>query len=204
MERIEELKRMNPWWKVKEAIESDFHIRQVKESSIDWYPRIISEFSTGVYSIRGPRQIGKTTWIKQTIKEESIARTYVGKQGLKTIMNDIIEQGKEFLAFGGTLRFQDILPIYTKQWAEKRRIKNIRAKLIGTVGKAPQWELNECRALPKEYFSPASTIIYANKVALIMEEEPLTIILIESKKLARSYRNYFSILWKKSRKMHHE
>ena len=66
---MQELQRLNPWWKNKEAIESDFHIKKIKDSSISWHPKIIAEFKQGIYSIRGPRQIGKTTWIKLTIRE---------------------------------------------------------------------------------------------------------------------------------------
>jgi hypothetical protein len=117
-------------------------------------------------------------------------------------MEDIIEVGEDFLGFGGTLRFKDILPTYTEQWAEKRRRKKIRARLISSVEtKAPLWELNECRAVPKEYLSPASTFIYGDKIAIfVLEEQPPTIILIESEKFARSYRNYFELLWKIAKK----
>jgi len=66
---MEELVRLNPWWKDKGAIESDTNIKNIKSSSIRWYPRIIPELKQGIYSIRGPRQIGKTTWIKLTIRD---------------------------------------------------------------------------------------------------------------------------------------
>lgn len=140
--------------------------------------------------------------IKEEAKTKSLAQIFIGTQGLKTVMEDIIEVGEDFLGFGGTLRFKDVLPIYTEQWAEKRRKKKIRARLIGSVGtKAPLWELNECRAVPKEYLSPASTFIYGDKIAIfVLEEQPPTIILIESEKLARSYRNYFELLWKIAKK----
>ncbi len=66
---MEELTRLNPWWKNKHAMEDDFHLTKVKYAAINWHPRLIPKLSEGIYSIRGPRQIGKTTWIKQTIKE---------------------------------------------------------------------------------------------------------------------------------------
>ena len=60
--------------------------------------------------------------------------------------------------------------------------------------------MNEIKFVSKEYQSPAATIIYGDKVAIFIEEEPITIILIESKKLAKSYKNYFNILWKVAKK----
>ena len=65
---MDELIRANPWWKDKKEIEYDFHIKKVKESTLSWYPVIIPDFNQGLYSLRGPRQVGKTTWIKLTIK----------------------------------------------------------------------------------------------------------------------------------------
>jgi sugar-specific transcriptional regulator TrmB len=139
--------------------------------------------------------------LSEIAKEKSIARVYIGNEGLKTIMNDIIETGKDFLGYGGELTFGERLPVYTRIWAEKRRKKNIKAKLIGSVGtEAPVWKLNECKEVSKDYFSPASTLIYGNKIAIILEEEPLVIILIESEKLARGYKAYFNLLWSKAKK----
>lgn len=66
---MQELERLNPWWKDKRVIESDFHIKRIKDSSISWHPNVIPKLEEGIYSIRGPRQIGKTTWIKLTIKD---------------------------------------------------------------------------------------------------------------------------------------
>ena len=69
MVNMNELIRANPWWKNKAEIESDFHIKKVRQSSLNWYPVLVSDFKSGLYSIRGPRQVGKTTWMKLTIKD---------------------------------------------------------------------------------------------------------------------------------------
>lgn len=135
--------------------------------------------------------------LKKEEKSKSTAQIFVGLKGQKTIMNDIIEEGKDFVEFGGEGLFQDELPDYTRQWAEKRVLKNIKAKIISTQGTpAPIWKMNQVKFVPKEYQSPAATMIYADKVAIFIHEEPITIILIESKRLSNSYRSYFNLLWK--------
>lgn len=135
--------------------------------------------------------------IREPSGEKTKIKLYSGKEGLKTVMDDIILEGKDFAGFGGSMLFMDMLPIYTRLWAEKRRKKNIRARLIGSRGtKTPIWKLNECRAVPESYFSPASTLIYGNKIAIILEEEPILILQIESEKIAGGYRKYFELLWK--------
>jgi sugar-specific transcriptional regulator TrmB len=145
--------------------------------------------------------IDKLKSIKEEAKVESLAQIFIGVKGLKTVMNDIIETGKDFVEFGVEGKFEDVLPIYTEQWANQRRKKNIKARIICTKGSpSPTWKMNEIKFLPREYQSPASTLIYGDKVAIFIEEEPVLIILIESRKLAQSYKNYFNLLWKIAKK----
>ena len=135
--------------------------------------------------------------IKESSDKKTSAQIFVGVKAQKTIMNDIIEVGEDFLIFGSGGTFKEVLPLYTEQWASQRRKKNIKAKIISTKGtKAPIWKLNQVKFISKEYQSPAVTIIYKNKVAIFIHEEPVLIILIESKKLSQSYKNYFNLLWK--------
>ena len=55
------------------------------------------------------------------------------------------------------------------------------------------FQQNKIRFLPDKYFSPVSNLVYGDKVALIIRDEPIVIVLIESRKLAQSYRNYFEL-----------
>jgi len=141
--------------------------------------------------------IFKINSLKKEDKSNSTAQVFIGVKGQKTIMNDILEEGKDFVGFGAEGKFEEDSPFYTKQWAEQRVKKNIHAKIILTEGSsAPKWKMNTIKFVPKEYQSPAATFIYAEKVAFFIHEEPITIILIKSKKLSESYKNYFNLLWK--------
>lgn len=141
--------------------------------------------------------IDKIKLIKEETKTKQLAQIFVGNKGLKTIMNDVIETGKDFVEFGVEGKFQDILPIYTEHWADLRKRKDIKAKIICTEGsQTPKWKMNKIKFVSKEYQSPASTLVYGDKVAIFIDEEPILIILIESEKLSKSYKNYFNLLWK--------
>lgn len=62
----------NPWWRNPESIDSDKHIVEFNESKVKWSPRIRHYFdleSHLVYTLRGPRQVGKTTLMKLIISE---------------------------------------------------------------------------------------------------------------------------------------
>ena len=62
----------NPWWESPERIESDRSIVEYQESKLQWQPKIREEFKLTqdvVYTLRGPRQVGKTTLIKMIARE---------------------------------------------------------------------------------------------------------------------------------------
>ena len=62
----------NPWWENPENIETDQSITNYEESQIKWTPRIrhyIKLDDELIYTLRGPRQVGKTTLIKLMIRD---------------------------------------------------------------------------------------------------------------------------------------
>lgn len=66
-----ELLGYNPWWKDATAINSDHQIQKWEDSQLKWEPRIQKKFYEEdlIYTLRGPRQVGKTTMIKLMIRE---------------------------------------------------------------------------------------------------------------------------------------
>lgn len=62
----------NPWWRNPESIHADRQIVQFEKSKVQWIPRLKHFFdleSHNIYTLRGPRQVGKTTLLKLIIKE---------------------------------------------------------------------------------------------------------------------------------------
>ena len=69
---MRELAKRNPWWKNKELILEDRNLKQREGSKVDWTPRIKYKFTLtedAIYTVRGPRQVGKTTLVKIMMKE---------------------------------------------------------------------------------------------------------------------------------------
>ena len=67
-----DIRKQNPWWETKERINEDPKIKDYNSAKVKWMPRLkkyIFMDKNVVYSIRGPRQVGKTTLIKIIIKE---------------------------------------------------------------------------------------------------------------------------------------
>lgn len=62
----------NPWWRDPSEISNDEKIKEFEAATIQWNPRIkysIKFDKDKIYTLRGPRQVGKTTLIKLLIKD---------------------------------------------------------------------------------------------------------------------------------------
>ncbi len=72
---LDELAKNNPWWKGDYKIEKDPFIQQFEKLPLKWRPRLKHYVKEKlgedvIASIRGPRQVGKTTLVKLIIKEK--------------------------------------------------------------------------------------------------------------------------------------
>ena len=136
-------------------------------------------------------------------KEETQIEIYEGKEGLKSLLNDIIREGKNFVTWGATTKVKEFVPEFVIQkYLNERKKKQIKARQLFTdfygVLESP---LSENRRLPKEFASPTTTLIYGNKVAVFLWTEVPKVILVESKELAKAYRTYFEVIWKFGKKI---
>ncbi|MDE1765832.1 MAG: ATP-binding protein [Thaumarchaeota archaeon] len=76
MVKDSDLRRANPWWLNRDGIQEDELIKEWENSTIKYDPRlrhkIVYDFepqNTVVYTLRGPRQVGKSTLIKLQIRD---------------------------------------------------------------------------------------------------------------------------------------
>ncbi len=101
---------LNPWWRGKEAILSDKHILEYESSSLKFYPEgILSEIDLsngGIYNLRGPRQVGKTTLLKLLIRELLLKKN-IKPIRLLYLSCDMIKSSEELA---------DILTFYKKSF----------------------------------------------------------------------------------------
>lgn len=96
---------LNPWWEDKQAIHLDKHLKELELFKYVYHaPLLQQEFKEGnIYTIRGPRQIGKTTFLKQFIKQkipfvnkESIFYWTCDNLASKDDLIDLLEEYSDF------------------------------------------------------------------------------------------------------------
>jgi len=136
-------------------------------------------------------------------------KIYKGKEGLKTVFENIIRnKPTEWLSLGSSGQTFEVLPYYLEHF-HKDRIKNkIKARgLILNTTKAKErgkelskMPMTNIKILPVGFVTPTVINVYNNNVALFSASEnniPF-VILIENKELAKSFKEHFEYLWKKS------
>ena len=124
------------------------------------------------------------------------ATIFKGKKGLKTIFEELTKSKDEILVFGTGWGMRETMPIYYEQWHLKLRKNGIKARVLLPKEKMKKF-LKPFRAkyLPEQNIIPSTITVWKDKVLNIIWEEEIAILII-SKKVADSYRNYFELLWK--------
>lgn len=138
--------------------------------------------------------------------EEQEATIYRGLKGIKSLLDDIINERKELITIGTSdikaeafsyhLKFN--LPRFHKIREQKKIPFKIllsedlkqRAKYFNTL------KYSKAKILPKEFTSNSSTNIYGDKVSIMMWGSQPFGVLIKSKDIAEAQRKHFNLLWK--------
>lgn len=134
-----------------------------------------------------------------------IIEVLVGKEGIKTILNDVLNLKKDWDCFNVPGKGPEVLGAMVHAFESERQKLgiNLRAIFVSTdagIKRAKDFMKMKCthvKFTEQKYESPASNWIYDNRLVLIFwkKDEPFAIRIID-KELADSYRNHFNIMWK--------
>ena len=136
-------------------------------------------------------------------KEKEESNIYKGRKGIKSVLNDILNY-KEYIAFGSSGRFLEIMKHDFVIFQKEKEKKKINAKVILSESSKNTEQVklaySKFRYIPDEFTAPTTTFVYGNKTAIIIWSEIPIATLIISKEVAESYRKYFELLWKNAKK----
>lgn len=68
--QAQEVSRQNPWWRDARWARTDGDLRDAAATSLSYHSHILDELTpASLYLLRGPRRVGKTVAVKQTIRD---------------------------------------------------------------------------------------------------------------------------------------
>lgn len=130
-------------------------------------------------------------------KEDTIVELYKGKDGLKTVLQDVLKVGKDYCVMGSVKQFETILEFALPQFLKKIEKQNIKERIIcDKKEKIIKIETGSYKCLKSEYLFPSSFWIYGSNVAIFIWHLPYYVIVIRNKDVAKTYQNYFEFFWK--------
>jgi len=144
------------------------------------------------------KEVSKLISMKEENQEATI---YRGIKGLKVLFKDTLEENDDYYVFGAPKSSLEMMG--SAFWANynlKREEKKIVIKMIFNE-ELRDWsrliksKITRVRFLPKRFDSLTETVIYGDKVAMIIWTEKPLATLIRDKNLAAAYKQYFDILW---------
>lgn len=129
---------------------------------------------------------------------------FKGKQGLKTVFDEILQKGEDYCGWGPEREIEKLLKHYFVYYIRERLRKKMKVKLVyfeNTRGEEyTKNPLIYVRYLPQSMYEPTAHRVYGDNVAIILlEEDPLCIV-IRNKAIAETYRKHFQLLWSRARK----
>ena len=125
--------------------------------------------------------------------------TYINDlvEGVKTIFEDQLQDKKTVYVIGASRSVRDIMKYYIPHYTNKRIKLKVPLHMIyaGERRDVPI-KLTKIKYLSKEFGTLVSTNIYGDKVAIILwlEHDPVAI-LIKQPDVAKTFKNYFDMLW---------
>jgi HTH-type transcriptional regulator, sugar sensing transcriptional regulator len=129
-------------------------------------------------------------------REETTIELFKGKEGLKTVLQDVLKTKKDYVIMGGVKPSDEILKYAMPQFLKKVEKNNIKERVISDKKEEfIKIKTGEYKYLKSEYLFPSSFWVYGEKVALFIWQMPYYVIIINNKHLAETYQNYFEFFW---------
>ncbi len=134
--------------------------------------------------------------------QKTKAELFEGMQGIKAMTDDQLAEEATVYSFGIPHNVADRMKTFLNIYHERRIQKGMQQfhlynenarERIAYLNTRPH---TKASFLPKEYDSPATTNVYADKVSFfIWGPEPFGV-MIKEPRMAESYKRYFKLLWK--------
>ena len=134
-------------------------------------------------------------------KEELSVEVYEGVEGVKTLLKDVLREGKDHVIFGiDETMFKEKLGHFMDWYFKEEKKIGFKERILtrDDVKFVYEYETAIYRYLPSESFNPTPTYVYGDNVAILIWE-PFSVIRIKSRAVADSYNKYFEILWKQAK-----
>jgi sugar-specific transcriptional regulator TrmB len=184
-------------------------VSQVVKESMKYFEATTPEFLLENLKEKEKRLkeiLPKLNSLKKTAYEKPKVELYVGKEGMKTIYNQVLKE-KEYLVLGNHFKYTEFFDWFSDNFIAKRVEAKIRCRYISEdseISKKAQQEDKKLLRITKRNKlmnnQNAEFYVFGNKVVFIVysKGEPIGIV-IENSDIARLQKMLFEEMWKSTK-----
>lgn len=184
----------------------------IKKNNKTFYSAINPEKLFEILENRKEDLISVFSLLKELYKSKKTEReinVISGLDGLKTLFNDMHNVNKDILSIGSSLQVISVMEHRLIHFLKKIEKKKIAIRMIVVDRESTRKQANDFQKLwpfisvrfyHEKHLSPVAFTTYSDRLALqIWENEPL-ILLIKDRHIAKTFKNYFDLIWAVSKK----
>ncbi len=140
---------------------------------------------------------------RATAKAPQEAIILKDKAGIKNIFIDITKSTTNIYLFASGWGFKEHFPEYYEVWHERLKENKktlftvMSSKFLGQDKEVSK--IYKIKYLPSQFLFPTTTVVYEDKVFVVMWSKQPIGILIRGKEISDSYKQYFNLLWRTSK-----
>jgi sugar-specific transcriptional regulator TrmB len=130
------------------------------------------------------------------------ATIFKDKPGIKNVLREMAFSKEPLHLFASGWGFRDYFPDYFDVWHRRLKENKVMVKTLmsGKFRQTKFHEVYKIRYLPSEFVFPSTTVVFGDKVFMVMWSEQPLAILVRSREISASYKKFFDLLWKASEK----
>lgn len=135
-------------------------------------------------------------------KDEVRIEIYKGKESLKGLIREILILKQDYVSVGGGVNFGKLFPYLGRHLMKQLEKYKIVERVIVPEGTkiTLRSKYSQFRYLPKQYPLLGGFGVFGNKVGFFTAVESPLVVTIENENFAKTFRNYFELLWKIAKK----
>ena len=133
-------------------------------------------------------------------KLEENVRLYKGLEGVRAVLEDIVRSRELNRIFGSEGQVEENMPLFARKFIPLLQKSRIPVRSIIREGRPmKQAKYRQVKRIPMHAKSPVVTNVYGNKIAIILWSNPPEAILIENKRAADAYKDFFDFMWARAK-----
>ncbi|MFH0713950.1 MAG: helix-turn-helix domain-containing protein [Candidatus Micrarchaeota archaeon] len=131
--------------------------------------------------------------------EAPTVKIYRSKKGINSMLSQILTM-PEYVSFGASGEFWEVMQHDYFAFQRKKRKAGVKSRTLLSLDNRTATPIKSIygkfKFLPSEFFSPSSTWVFGNNVAIVTWTQPPLAVVISDKNVAKSYKSYFEAMWK--------